>query len=156
MKQILIALDYDPSAQKVAEAGFELATGMDAEVTLLHVIADPTYYSSTAYSPIMGFGGYADLDFLEPDIKAELTNASYQFLTKTKEHLKANAMQLLVSEGDVAATILEAAKKIHAGTIVMGSHSRKWLETVLLGSVAEKVLRHSDIPLFIVPTKKQP
>jgi nucleotide-binding universal stress UspA family protein len=38
---------------------------------------------------------------------------------------------------------------------VMGSHSQKWLESILLGSVTEEVLRKTNIPLFIVPTKKQ-
>ena len=41
MKKVLIALDYNPTAQKVAEHGFELATAMKAEIILLHVI---TYY----------------------------------------------------------------------------------------------------------------
>ena len=54
MKKILIAIDYDPTAQKVAEEGFELAKTMGAAVVLLHVIADPVYYSSTDYSPMGG------------------------------------------------------------------------------------------------------
>jgi nucleotide-binding universal stress UspA family protein len=36
----------------------------------------------------------------------------------------------------------------------MGSHSRKWLEKILMGSVTEEVLHKSSIPLFIIPTKK--
>jgi nucleotide-binding universal stress UspA family protein len=43
---------------------------------------------------------------------------------------------------------------MNASIIVMGSHSHKWIENVLLGSVTEKVLRHTTIPLFIIPTKK--
>jgi nucleotide-binding universal stress UspA family protein len=35
----------------------------------------------------------------------------------------------------------------------MGSHSRKWLENIVMGSVTEKVLHHTSIPLFIIPTK---
>ena len=57
MKKVLIALDYDPTAQKVAETGNLLAGSMNAEVILLHVISDPVYYSSMDYSPIMGFSG---------------------------------------------------------------------------------------------------
>jgi len=53
VKKVLIALDYDPTAQKVAEKGFVLAKTMGAEVILLHVITDPVYYASTEYSPIM-------------------------------------------------------------------------------------------------------
>lgn len=59
-KNVLIALDYDPTAQKVAEAGYDLAKMIGATVTLVHAIADPVYYSATGYSPIMGFGGYLD------------------------------------------------------------------------------------------------
>jgi len=46
MKNLLIALDYDPTAQKVAEIGFSLAKTMNAKVTLLHVMADLIYHSN--------------------------------------------------------------------------------------------------------------
>jgi len=44
MKKVLIALDYNPTAQKVAEVGFSMAKSMNAEITLLHVITDPVFY----------------------------------------------------------------------------------------------------------------
>lgn len=59
MAKVLIALDYNPSAQKVAEAGFNLAKAMNAQTILLHVTSDATYYSSLNYSPIMGFGAFS-------------------------------------------------------------------------------------------------
>ena len=46
MKKILVTLDYDPSAQKVAEIGYKLGKAMNAEIILLHVIEDAVYYSS--------------------------------------------------------------------------------------------------------------
>ncbi len=61
----------------------------------------------------------------------------------------------LVKEGDFAESILNAAKEVNADIIVVGSHSRKWMENIVMGSVTEKVLHHTTIPLFIVPTKKQ-
>ena len=61
MKKVLIALDYDPTAQKVAEVGFSMAKSMKAEVILLHVITDPVLYATAGYSPIMGFNGYIDV-----------------------------------------------------------------------------------------------
>ena len=155
MKKVLIALDYDPTAQKVAEAGYALAKAMVAEVVLLHVIADPAYYSSTAYSPVMGFGGFVDMDFLQPDIIDELKRSSQIFLDKSKHHLADDTIQTLVKEGNIADTIAATAKELHADIVVMGSHSRKWLESVVMGSVTEKVLHHTLVPLFIIPTKKQ-
>ena len=50
IKKVLIALDYNPTAQKVAETGYSISKAMNAEVILLHVISDPVYYSSIEYS----------------------------------------------------------------------------------------------------------
>ena len=83
-----------------------------------------------------------------------LKKASQQFLDKSKHHLGDHTIQTLVAEGDCAESILISAKDLHVDIIVMGSHSRKWLENIVMGSVTEKVLRHTTVPLFIVPTKK--
>lgn len=155
MKNILIALDYDPTAQKVAELGFSLAGNKDAAITLLHVIADPSYYASTVYDPIMGFGGYMNMDLMRPHIMDELKKTSLEFLEKSKHHLGDDAIKTMVREGSVAATIFDVAKEINADTIVMGSHSRRWLENIVMGSITEYVLHRTAIPLFIIPTKKQ-
>lgn len=155
MKEILIALDYNPTAQKVAETGYEFAKEMHAEITLLHVISDPVYYSSSVYSPIMGFGGYVGIDFLQKDITDELIKSSYSFLSKTIIHLGDKTIHTRVTVGNVADSILALSKEIHTDIIIMGSHSRKWLEAIVIGSAAEKVLRQTTIPLLIIPTKKR-
>jgi nucleotide-binding universal stress UspA family protein len=154
MKKVLIALDYNPTAQKVAEVGFSLAKAMEAEVTLMHVISDPIYYSSAGYSPIMGFVGYMDMSPMELDSLDILKKVSREFLEKSKHHLGDETIQTLVQEGDFADSILKTAKELHTDIIVMGSHSLKWLENIVMGSVTEKVLHKTTIPLFIVPTKK--
>ena len=154
MKNILIALDFDPTAQKVAEIGFKFGENKDASITLLHVIADPSYYASTVYDPIMGFGGYANLNLLSPDIINELKKESLEFLEKSKQHLGGENIKILVKEGSIAETILQVAEELNADIIVMGSHSKRWLENMLMGSITEYVLHHSSVPLLIIPTKK--
>jgi nucleotide-binding universal stress UspA family protein len=154
MKKVLIALDYDKTANKVADAGYSLANAMEAEVVLLHVISDPIYYSSTEYSPILGLTDSLGVDPLIFDSPDRLRKVSQHFLDGMKNHLKDVNVQTLLQDGDFADSILKAAKNLHADIIVMGSHSHKWLENIMLGSVTEKVLRQTTIPLFIVPTKK--
>jgi len=153
MKKVLIALDYNPSAQKVAEAGFDLAKAMNAQTILLHVTSDTTYYSSLNYSPIMGFGGFGNPYTVEADTLEEIKKAAQMFLDKSKEHLSDDKIETVVKDGDFAETILNTAKELNAEIIVMGTHSRRGLDKILMGSVAEKVLHHSLIPLFIIPTK---
>jgi nucleotide-binding universal stress UspA family protein len=154
MKKVLIALDYDITAQKVAEGGFSWAKSMKAQVILLHVIADPAYYSSLEYSPITGFAGYMDMTNNQLDSVDGLIKASQQYLNKIKNHLGDKEIQTIVMEGDFAATILNTAKKLKTDMIVMGSHSRNWLENIVMGSVTEKVLHSTVLPLLIIPTKK--
>jgi len=155
MKKVLIALDYDPTAQKVAEAGFSLAKAMNAEVILLHVMVEPVYYSTPEFSPIMQFSGFIDMKKKISIGLEELKKTARDFLDKSKHHLGDKTIKTLVEEGDIAETIIKTAKETHADIIVAGSHSRKWLENILMGSVTEKVLHQTSIPIFIVPTKKQ-
>lgn len=154
MKKVLIALDYDPTAKKVAETGFAMAKAMKAKVVLLHVIADPVFYSSAEYSPVMGFNGFMETAELQLNTIESLKKASQQYLDKSKQHLGDKTILTIVKEGDFADSILNTAKDLQADIIVMGSHSRKWLENIVMGSVTEKVLHHTPIPLFIIPTKK--
>ena len=65
MKKVLIALDYDPPAETIAEKGYELAKSMNAEVVLLHVVAEAFYYSAQNYSPIIGYEGFNNMDVFQ-------------------------------------------------------------------------------------------
>lgn len=150
MKKILIAIDYDPSAEKVAEAGYALGMAMRAEIILVHVIAEPSYYSSMEFSPIMGFTGFADPHIPEI-VESELKKEALRFLERSKTHLGDGPIKTMVAEGAFADTILKVAKDEGADIIVVGRHSRRGLGKLLVGSVAEKVLHHSTIPLFVIP-----
>jgi nucleotide-binding universal stress UspA family protein len=153
MKKVLIALDYEPTAQKVAEAGFSLAKSMNAEVILLHIISDPKLYSSTKHIKIMGFAGVRDKIPLKPDSIDELKKVAQQFLEKSKELLDDITIKVLLKEGVPAESILTAAEDIHADLIVMGSHSRKVSSRIIMGRVTKGVLQNTVRPLLIIPTK---
>jgi nucleotide-binding universal stress UspA family protein len=153
MKKVLITLDYDPTAQKVAEQGYSLANAMGAEVILLHVINDLNYYATTDFSPIMGYGGYVDIDKFQPTLE-NLKTASLHYLDKVKLHLGDETIHTTVIDGDISDSILKISKELHVDLIVLGSHSRKWLENIVIGSVANDVLNHTQVPLYIIPTKK--
>lgn len=155
IKKVLIALDYDPTAKKVAEVGFLLAKTMNAEVTLLHVMSDPVYYSLTEFSPVLGTTDPLKTSSLQLDTVDGIKKATQHFLEESKRFLGDETIQILLKEGDFADSILSTAKDLKSDVIVLGSHSRKWLEEILMGSVTEKVLNNTSIPLFIVPTKKQ-
>ncbi len=153
MKKVLIALDYNPGAENIAATGYALAKAMQASVVLLHVMEETGYYSAYEYSPITGFNNFSTADVLMPDTIEELRKGVAVFLDASKQRLGDEAIETLVEDGEAATTIVDTAVKLQADIIVMGSHSRRGLDKILMGSVAEKVLRHSKIPLFIIPAK---
>ena len=145
VKRVLIALDYDETAEKVASQGFAMAKAMNAEVILLHVISEqPAYYSSYTYTREW-----------QVDIISDLRVAIQKFLDKAKKQLGDESIRTEIEFGDIAYVILGTAKDLNADIIVMGSHSRKWLENIILGSQAADVLKKTAIPLYIIPTKKR-
>ncbi len=148
MKKILIALDYNPSAEKVAAAGYALAKAMNAKLAIVHVIAEAAYYAMD-YSPIMGYqGAYTTGTVaMAEDIKKEAEN----FLAATIDHLGDNTIQTKVLDGETEDSILKYSDEWNADCIVMGSHSHKGLERLLVHDVAVHILKHSKIPLLLIP-----
>ena len=150
MKKICIALDTSPSAQKIAEFGYSYAKALKSEITLVHVVNDISYYSMN-YDPIMGYAGFLTSSTL--DLVEGLKKESENFLEASAKHLKDENIKTAVLDGDTADAILEFAKNWNADLIVMGTHSRSGLANLFMGSIAVEVLKHSKIPLLIIPTK---
>jgi nucleotide-binding universal stress UspA family protein len=155
MKKVLIAVDYDPAAQKIAEEGYALAKSMGAQAILLHVISDYFYYSSLDYSPILGYDSFSNLGALQTGTSEDLHKAAQNYLDATKKHLGDPGVESVIKEGDFGGIIIETSKELNVDVIVMGTHGRRGIDKILMGSVAEKVLRNSTIPMFIIPTKEE-
>lgn len=153
MKRILIALDYDPLAEKVAATGYTLAKALNATVQLVHVVVEPSYYASVEYSPIMGFTGFSDAGAYQAT--EDLIKEAQRFLEESRKHLGDETISLSVVEGDFADALIEAAKDFDADLIVMGTHHRKGLDKLLMGSLAEKILNSVSIPLLTIPAPHQ-
>lgn len=152
MKKICIALDTSPSAEKIAELGYSYAKALNAEVTLIHVVNDISYYTMN-YDPIMGYAGFLTSNTLE--LVEGLKNEAEKFLVSSAKHLKDKAIKIKVLEGNSADAILEFATSWNADLIVMGTHSRSGLANLLMGSNAVEVVKHAEIPILIIPTKDE-
>ncbi|NJK96695.1 MAG: universal stress protein [Bacteroidales bacterium] len=153
IRTVLVALDYEPSAQHVAETGYTVASALGASLVLMHVVADNVYYSTPEYSPVMGFTGFSSTDITGQVGMADLKVASQDYLNITKHHLGDDNIQTMVIEGDTPQSIIDAAIAVDAGMVVLGSHNRRGLDRMLMGSTAEDVLRKITIPLLVVPTR---
>ena len=150
MEKVLIAIDYNLCAQKIAETGFEYARAMKAEVCIVHAIADIAYYSME-YSPIMGFEGFrADSSF---ETEEQQQNEANRFLAAVVKHLGGSNIKTKVLDGKTAEAILQYACEYKADLIVIGAHSHNGIEKIM-GNVAAKVIKNAVIPTLIVPADK--
>ena len=109
--------------KKVAEEGYALAKAMNAQAILLHVLHErPNYYIDSPSVYEMHIGYIEDLKI-----------AIQKFLDNTKKHLGDKHILTVLKEGDIAETILETARDLGVDIIVMGTHSRRWLENIIMG-----------------------
>ena len=151
MKKVLIAIDYNPVSEKVVDAGYKLAKQLDAEITLIHVVADVAYYG-IQYPNFMGYQGFDTS--IDLNLATEMRNVAKNYLETVAKHLNDPAVGTELGYGDAADAILKYADDWKGDVIVMGTHSHNFLEKLLLGDVASRVLKHTKVPVFMVPVKK--
>lgn len=152
MKKVLIAVDYSPSSEKIAEAGYKLAQDIGARVCIMHVVTDVKYYGME-YPAFMGYTGYnPEMDLTMTD---ELYKVAEDFMEKTKEHFKDPELSTHIGQGDTADTILDYASQWNADVLVLGTHSHSVLEKIFIGDVASEILKSSKIPLYIIPIREE-
>ena len=146
---ILVPIDFSPSSEAALLQAAELAEAMQAPISILHVVHDLS--QAPGYEALKG--RKKQLRRME-DIAADMAQEYMQEIQKKHPKLGAlhNAETLLVV-GIPVTRILEAADKVDARMIVMGSQGRTGLAHIMLGSKAEQVVRLAKMPVMIVKTK---
>jgi len=140
-KKILIAIDNEPISEKVTSSGFQLGQQLNVEFALVSIV--------DTRAIMTGEGGILSreiADMLKNDCKK-----NQQMLIE--RIFGDNKVWTFVEEGEPYEMILKTAEEWQANLIVLGTRGRAGLPHLVMGSVAEKVVRHSAKPLFIIPTK---
>lgn len=151
MKKVLIAIDYNPHSEIVVQQGYELAKTMDAQICLVHVLAEVHYYGMN-YPAFMGYEGYNEMQ-VDIEISSQLRKVAEDFLKTAADHLNDPAVTTHLAEGNTASALLDYAEEWQADLIVMGTHSHSVLEKVLMGTTASHVLEKTKVPVYMVPVK---
>jgi len=140
MGRTLVALDESSQAQHALE--YALSTHGDDEFVLVHVID----YSESITDPNRGGRGQ-----LEGWYEKATNDADDLFDAATERaDDRGVSVTTVVRDGKPAAEILDCAAEHDIDQIVMGSHGRTGVARVLLGSVAEQVVRRSECPTTVV------
>ncbi|MFD0748662.1 universal stress protein [Mucilaginibacter calamicampi] len=150
IKKVLIGIDSSKIAEHAAEYGFELARVFKGHVGLVHVI-EPAMPLTGNVDPMLG-GTMQDMGATDLELLDIQSHASKKTVDNIVEKFgKDISITHFTEFGDTADGIIEASKEFNADVIVVGTHSRSGLDRLLMGSVAEHVVRHATVPVFVVP-----
>jgi nucleotide-binding universal stress UspA family protein len=139
--KILIAVDGSEYSLAAAKKGLQLAHQLDAEVALLFVV-------DTAKAL-----GNIDAGITHGEALIVLKKEAEQSLEQLARMFNGEGLLKLMPEGHPREVILKTAETWEADLIVIGTHGRVGLMHLLLGSNAEHIVRHSRIPVMVVPSK---
>lgn len=147
MEHLLVATDFSACSKEALNYAIHLAEKMKGRLTLLHVFESPFFYPAE-----ISVGAYPEVyqwlqDFRQDELKK--LNALAEQLRK-----EGLSVEPLFKEGVPSLEIVQTAKEVGADLIVLGTHGRKGLSHVVMGSVAERVSREAPCPIFIVREKK--
>jgi nucleotide-binding universal stress UspA family protein len=141
-KKILVPTDGSAQASHAAQAAAELAKSQGAQVVGVYVI-DPFPYIGIGDASAVGLQAYL----------TEAKTAAGQALDAVAQACKNAGVPFAgdtIERNVVYEGILETAQAEGCDLVVMGSHGRKGIQALILGSVAQKVLTHSKVPVLIV------
>jgi nucleotide-binding universal stress UspA family protein len=142
-RRILVAVDGSEASRRGLREALRLAKAEEAHLIVLHVVND--FYS---YGALEGAG-------LGVDVTAALREEGRRLLGRlaaqaAKEAVKAKTVLREVGAGPVADVIVREAGRQRADLIVLGTHGRRGVRRLVLGSDAEQVLRTSRVPVLLV------
>ena len=143
ISKILVAVDDSDFTNQTINFALELAKNLKATLAIVNVID----------AAIVAVG--ADSVVFPMEQITELKKNAEDLISSIKQKLGNEiTVEEYITEGKPSDEIIAVAGKINANLIVMGTHGRTGVMHLIMGSVAESVIRHSNIPVLVVPGKK--
>jgi nucleotide-binding universal stress UspA family protein len=139
-KDILLPTDGSKGVEEAINCAVALAKKFDAKIHVLYVVEPPRFQEYGAGIALAS-------------IVKTLQEAGEQIVSDTVELIRKSgvlAIEEAIEEGHPAEEILQYTREHGIDLIVMGTHGRRGLNRVLLGSVAEEVVRSADVPVMTV------
>ncbi len=140
MKKILVPTDFSKEAENAIKVAAKLAKEHNCELILLHLLDEQLYSysdSSSTHEP--------------PEAMFYMHLAHKRFEnTIDKDYLKGITIHEMIDFKDVEIGVMEISKKQNIDLVVMGSHGATGFKELFIGSTAEKVVRHSDVPVLVI------
>jgi len=139
MNTLLIALDFSRFSPEVEARGYALAERIGASVTLISITPVHIEYARPDTGQVF-------ID--DPEANQQETKASLEKISQAHTNV---TTEIISAVGDPKKAIVEVITRLTPSFVVVGTHGRTGLSHFLVGSVAEYVIRHSPVPVLVVP-----
>lgn len=140
-KTILVPIDFQDASLEALTLARDLAARVGFEVILLHTYA----------IPIVVYPGFDPI--LAPGLPDEIASAAKGALEKLAA--ENGGLRTMLRAGDAATEILRVIEEENPALVALGTHGRKGIAHFLLGSVAEKIVRSSAVPVLTVHARSK-
>ena len=147
-KKVLFCTDFSENSDCAFDYAFGIAKRDEGVLYILHVIpTTPDPYNLERWLT------KEELDRVKATLREDREKIyNDQYLSHIKDKTK---VRIVTESGREDEKILEFARKENIDIIVIGTHGRTGIEHFFIGSVAEKIIRHSPIPVFIIPCREK-
>lgn len=140
MKKILVPTDFSKESEYALKVAAKLAKTYGSEIYLVHLLDLPIQEVDPLSSPS---------ELPAAMFFMELANKKLEALM-TRDYLKGLKLHVTIKPGNPFNGIMSVCKKNKISIVIMGSHGSTGIREVFIGSIAEKVVRNSDIPVMVV------
>ena len=136
LTRVLVAVDFSPTSDKAFAYAIEFARVFGAGVLVVHIVEDPILYAPTT----------------DPSYRADFETMVQRKFDSLVEHRNCDGLsiQTMIKAGSPFYEIIQLAGTEDCELIIMGTHGHGPLQHVLMGSVAEKVVRKAKCPVLVV------
>ena len=145
-KNILVTTDFSEASDGAVAMAGELARAANVKLTLLHVHGRPPAAPEADVPP--------DSVLVSKNLDQDAIEGLERLKSTTLADLD-NVKVVTIEHASAPLAIIDYAEETHADLIVIGTHGRTGIARLLLGSVAEKVVRHAHCAVLVVPHEKR-
>lgn len=150
MKKVLVSIDFSDAADQVIQKVAKLVCCSETVVHLMHIIEPSICYEVTGVLP--DEVPYPVLDSEErKEVKQSAAKCLHEYAEKLRTLTSAKVEEVINDEFEISDAIISYAQENDVDLIALGRHGKGFLATVLVGSVASSVVKHSPIPVVVIP-----
>lgn len=151
-KKILIGIDESKFAEHAAKYGFDIAREYGAQVGLVHIVEPAIMPQMTAGNDMISGLPAEGTGVQELELMDIQKNSAEHVIKSITDKFAGDLQVSHFNEfGSTADGIIDCSKEFNADLIVIGTHNRTGFDRLIMGSVAEHVVRHSHVPVLVVP-----